>query len=59
MAFWIDRREYEIGPSVGDNGWTEYQEKCSACGEWVDTNWKSPKFCPECGAKMNPMANKN
>ena len=27
--------------------------QCSACGEWHPTTGNGPKYCPNCGAKMD------
>lgn len=30
-----------------------FDYNCSNCGEVVNDRYKLPKYCPECGAKMN------
>lgn len=53
---WKDKRRYEIGPSVDDDGWVELQELCSACNMWVITDWRSPEYCSKCGAQMRRVS---
>ena len=50
---WEKKRKYVVGRAVDDDGWVELQELCSACGKWAKTQWRSPLYCPNCGAKMD------
>lgn len=53
---WKERRKYEVGAAVDDDGWLELEELCSVCGKWVKTQWRSPLYCPKCGAKMDEVS---
>lgn len=48
---WKEKRRYEVGRAVDDDGWVELQELCSVCDKWAKTQWRSPLYCPNCGAK--------
>lgn len=53
---WKEKRKYEVGAAVDDDGWIDLEELCSACGKWVKTQWRSPLYCPNCGAKMDEVS---
>lgn len=53
---WKEKRKYEVGAAVDDDGWVELEEFCSVCGKWVKTQWRSPLYCPNCGAKMDEVS---